>query len=70
MRKKGKQPLVTSPVLSELFGEELQFHSLLRQANSHNKEHHEASNNTAGPCALDSLKLLVEDAEKDFVSVL
>ena len=46
------------------------FHSLLRQANFQNTEHYKLSNNTAAPCILDSLKLRVEDARTDFVSVL
>ena len=64
LEKKGKQP----PVFLELLGEEGGIHSLLRQANSQNKEYHEPSNNTAAPCALDALKLRVEDAETDLVS--
>ena len=66
LEKKGKQ----SPVFSVLLGEEGQY-SFAAQTSHQNKEDHKPSNNTAAPCALDSLKRRLEDAETiDFVSVL
>ena len=68
LEKKGKQ----SPVFSELLGGEGQY-SFAAQTSHQNKEDHKPSNNlnTAAPCALDSLKRRLEDAETiDFVSVL